>query len=610
MKKNNNDNLNEFLAKKTNGGAASGKQTPKPAADNVRKITLSDGKVVQLDELAIIDKKDGNKNGYILKTGKGFKQHFKRKPEAPKQLPSNYVCPEWIKKFTNYSDGLTEKQKEYKKRVVDSKTLRATSPNKYISKNPQGLHDYIFWTELYACKNGFLYYTLPLLLSITFLIINTLRFNFFVNAILSLVVLLDYIMLRRTIKSRSMRPALKTLLVILIILANVAVGIGVTYVPYIIERIRLEFAIQILAIIFGIYHFGKFYVDFAKMYSHDCNLDFGNTVKIKAGKPRSGKTSSGVQDVLILAKQKWKELQYDYWLWVSREKEIIKRGNPDELMQLYEIKKSYKFYTEKKCIPCLWSNIGIFDKKGRASHKVTLEHIKGLDPLPVYSVVFLDEIGAMLKAEDGLNRSGFENPRDISDMFRLGGHFLKWIVIGCEQDFNHIFIDCRRVVGVNELIEGQEWICRPTLLWNLFKFLKFLKSDSLDTKVKKNPKFANFMYRFEKFVRSIGFRQIRYSHVSNTQTKAKVSGASDESTMMTMGHVRTRICPANLAADYDDRAYKQKYPSYFDKEIKGALHKHKFIEAVDENTAAFVNTTAALSEKRNAQIEEIKKLYR
>ena len=50
------------------------------------------------------------------------------------------------------------------------------------------------------------------------------------------------------------------------------------------------------------------------------------------------------------------------------------------------------------------------------------------------------------------------------------------------------------------------------------------------------------------------------------------------------------------------------YPSYFDKEIKGELHKYAYIEAADKNTAAFVNTTAALLEKREAQKEEIKKI--
>lgn len=609
MKKNNNDNLNEFLAKKTNGGAASGEQTPKPAADNVRKITLSNGKVVQLDGLAVIDKKDGNKNGYIFKTGKGFKQHFKRKPEAPKQLPSNYVCPEWIKKFTNYSDGLTEKQREYKKRVVDSKTLRRITPNKIENKNPQGFSEYIFCAELWACKNGFFYYTAPLLLSIIMLIVNAFVYNFFANAACSLVVLLDYVIIKNTAKSTRLNVVKKVLLIFLIILINVGALIALYYlVPSFFELIKITFAIQILLIIFGVYHFGKFYVYFAIMYAHDCGLDFGNTVKIKAGKPRSGKTSSGVQDVLILAKLKWRELKYEYKIMISREKKIIKRGDPDELMHLHEVKISYEYYASHKCIPCLWSNIGVFDKYGRAAHKVTLDHIKGLERLPLYSVVLLDEIGAMLKADDGLNKSGVEKPLDVSDMFRLGGHFLKWVVIGCEQDFNHVYIDCRRVVGVNELIEGQEWICRPTLLYGIFKALKFMITDGMDRTVKKTPRLADFMVWFEKFVRSIGFRKVKYSYVSNTQTKAKTIGADDENRLVIMGSERVRICPANLVGNYDDRAYKQKYPSYFDKEIKGELHKHKYIEAADKNTAAFVNTTAALSEKRDAQREEIEKI--
>ena len=45
----------------------------------------------------------------------------------------------------------------------------------------------------------------------------------------------------------------------------------------------------------------------------------------------------------------------------------------------------------------------------------------GLERLPLYSVLLIDEIGALLKPEDGLNKSGFEKPLDVSDMFRLGG---------------------------------------------------------------------------------------------------------------------------------------------------------------------------------------------
>jgi hypothetical protein len=368
------------------------------------------------------------------------------------------------------------------------------------------------------------------------------------------------------------------------------------------------FALRMLFIVFAVYHFGKFYVLFAIMYAHDQKIDFGNTVQVKAGKPRCGKTSSAVHDGIILAKMKWNELQYDYWEYVSREDEIIKRGDVNELLELHEIKIAYNFYIMRPCIPCLWSNIGVFDKQGRAAHKVTIEHIKGIERLPVYSVVILDEIGAMLKADDGLNRKDVEKPLDISDMFRLGGHFVKWVVIGCEQDFHHIYIDCRRVVGFNQVIQGQEWTCKPVMALGLYNLLKFFILDGLDRVVKKNKKYALFMRRFKKFVYSIGFRRIKYGYATNTQTDAGIAATNSDSQLTTLSGVKNRLYPSNLAADYDDRAYKQMYASYFDKQIRGELHKRKYIEVTDVNTWCFVNETDALLEKKQAQKERIREV--
>ena len=183
-KKNNANGLSEFLNKRGNAVQASSETAPKTeSADKDRSIVLSSGKKVKLEDLPEIDKQKNNLCGYVLKTGKGYKQHYAWQPKKPKQLPSMFVRPSWITNFVNYSDGLTEKQKEYKKRVVDEAFLHRKTPKVVTSNNEQGLHSYVFWTELYACKNGFFYYTAPLVFSLMLLIINTFRFDFLVNAV-------------------------------------------------------------------------------------------------------------------------------------------------------------------------------------------------------------------------------------------------------------------------------------------------------------------------------------------------------------------------------------------------------------------------------------------
>lgn len=598
--------LKDLLNKKKVGqadaeGQASAYAENKKKYPPGRYIELSDGRIVKLEEtLPNYEKQGASEDVYRNKKGRS-------RVKRERQLPSTYVCPEWMRRALETNKPLNQRQERYRDNVVNRDDLSKSAPMETVSHNRQGWHRYILWTEMVACKNGFIYYTVPLLISVLFFILTISMHAFWVNALFSLIVLVDFLSLRYAIKKVT-KVNEKIFLLLLIIALNVGAYYLASQFPEFLAGLEARFAVRMLLIVFSMWHFGKFYIYFAICYAQDQNLDFGNTVQIKAGKPRCGKTSSAAHDSIILAKLKWQELQYDYWEYVSKEEEIIKSGDFEKLLELHEIKISYNFYIMRPCIPCLWSNIGIFDKQGRAAHKVTLEHVKGLERLPVYSVVVLDEIGAMLKADDGLNRSGVEKPLDVSDMFRLGGHFLKWVVIGCEQDFNHIFIDCRRVVGFNQVIQGQEWVCQPTLILGLYKFLKFLKFDGLDKKVVKSPKYAGFMRKYKKFVYSIGFRRIRYGYAENTQTDAGMVGAGSDSQLVRLDGVRNRLYPSCLAADYDDRAYKAMYPSYFDKEIRGELHKRKYIDVSDKNTANFVNKTDALIEKREAQSDRIKKV--
>lgn len=578
-----------------------------------RHIILADGTRVELDEIKKNDKQDENKQ-FKLVTGKcgqraiGYRSKTLDINRVENHL-STYVVPDWLREPTPEpeDDLLNERQKRYKSNVLTSEDLRKPTPKKIKSNNRQGLSRYIFMNELRACRNGLIYYSLPLVINVIFLIFNVFKYNFWANILFSVVALFDVLMIRLIFKSEK-SILLKVIFTILLIAFNVGLYFLGTLIPGLYDLIYIPYTLKLFLIVLCIYHFGKFYVGFGLTYAADCNLDFGNTVQINAGKPRCGKTSTAVQDAFVLAKLKWEQLQYDMWLWKSREKEIFRRNDKNELLEYEEIKLAYNFYIMRPCVPCLWSNIGIFDRNGRAAHVITLEHLKGIERLPVYSVVLLDEIGAMLKADDGVSKSGHEKPLDVSDMFRLGGHFVKWVVLGCEQDFNHIYIDCRRVVGFNRVIMGQEWVCRPVLLYNIFRFLKMLKADSLDKGIKGNPKYARFLKWLEKFVRSIGYRRIKYSYAQNTETGAGMLGASDEAKFELIGGVRVRWCASNLIALYDDRAYKQKYPSYFDKEIRGDLHKALHIDGLDKKTAQYVNSTTALTEKWQAVEEEVKKI--
>ena len=601
--------IGDFLKKPERAKEEQEPASEKELDSKKRYFTLADGTKLELDDIKPEDKIDYQKRFLPLATGKGFKQHYQY-VRREKQYPDVYRPePEYVTRAKAFDPnaGLNEKQIRYKKNVLDSATLREPLPNYVKSNNRQKLSRFIFWNELRACRNGFLYYTIPLIINVIFLIFNMFQYNFLANMLVSVVAYVDLLIMYGIIKS-DFAIFLKALFIALTLIATAGLIYLGTYIPGLYELIYLPYTIKLFLIGAGIYYFGKFYVYFSLCYTQDCNLDFGSTVQVNAGKPRSGKTSSGVHDVFVLAKLKWAQLQYDYKIWLGRSDKIKKRGNPSELLELEEIKLAYNFYIMRPCIPCLWSVIGIEDRWGRMSHKITIDHIKGVERLPIYSVVLIDEIGALLKPEDGLNRTGFEKPYDISDMFRLGGHYVKWVVIGCEQDFNHIYIDCRRVVGFNKVIYGQEWVCRPGLLYGIFKFFKLCVSEFIDKGMKKSPRLSKFMSGFEKFVRSIGFRRITYQYVGNTETGAKVQGASEENKFERLGRKKARYVPSILIAKYDDRAYKQKYPSYYDKEIRGELHTVLHIDGADENTNVFVNETATLLEKREAIKEEIKKI--
>ena len=500
--------------------------------------------------------------------------------------------------------ALNERQKRWRKNVVTSTSIREKTDDVVSSKNPLGSKRYVWFNAVAASKNGMLYYLAPMVLDVIFLIMNVAKYAFFENILVALVSLLAYKIVSAVIKNRERGAAVKSLVVGAVVAAYLG-GLYALYrfVPSFWQKLHFGFTLKLFFMVFCLSHFLTFYALFALSYAQDVAKATDNScvVECKAGDPGCGKTSQAVEDVFVMGLMKWRELQLDYWSWHSREKEILKRNDKNELLEYHEIKASYNYYIMRACIPCVWSNICLTDSKGRTCSKVTVDHIRGIERLPLYSVVLFDEIGAVLKCELSNSKKEYY---DVSDMFRLGRHLLKWAVGCCEQDFNNIYIDCRRVVGRNVIISYQEWVCKPTVALWLYDFLKVAVTDTLDKKVGRNALAAVLMAKLKKFVYSIGFRKQVFKYARNTETGSEKKAVKEKE--LKLSDAKVRYIPSKVICGYDDRAYRTNYASYYDKEIHGELFDRAGADMAYNRQ--FVGETSLLNEKRTATDADLRKV--
>lgn len=574
-------------------------------------------KSLVFEPISDVETEEGAKKGRIReqKSGDVAGPGFQLKNWSPPEQRRRKIPPEKLPVVWQPSNAsialqrrLTDEQVRWQNNVVDNDFLSQSTPNVVVSKNPLGLARYVFVACLIANKNGLLYYLIPLVLNVLLLFTNLWMAAFWENLVFSVGMLAFGISVFKTVKDKVFSKLKKLiLLTVSTLLYGLFLNLYKTQFPEYYARIYLPFSFKLTLIITGVYYFLRFYAIFSISYAQDLTADFGNVVQVYAGPPRVGKTSQMVQDGYVIALLKWRDLQNDFFFWHSREKEILSRNDKKELLEYHEIKLAYNFYIMRPCIPCLWSNIPVQDKKGSRCHEITINHLKGVDRLPIYSVVLVDEIGAVLKAELGVSK---DRPYDVSDMFRLGGHFLKWCVIGCEQDYNNVYIDCRRVVGQNKVFLVQEWVCRPLLLITLYKLLDFFLSETMDKKIKRKPRSAKLLNKLKKFIKSIGFRKKVYSIVGNTQTAemSNIKTVSGE-TITINSRRRVRYQPSSTVCVYDDRSYRECYPSYYDKSIKGRLHRFLTIDGLDfEYSRQYVSTTDRLESKRLAVDSSVESL--
>lgn len=96
-------------------------------------------------------------------------------------------------------------------------------------------------------------------------------------------------------------------------------------------------------------------------------------VGFSSGPPGTGKTSSKVYEARHKAKQLWGKLQEAYFFALRLNKEKLSQ---EQLSDYNAVVDSYDFYiNHPQNIPCLWSNIPIWDENGNMCFKLTKKHL-------------------------------------------------------------------------------------------------------------------------------------------------------------------------------------------------------------------------------------------
>ena len=326
-------------------------------------------------------------------------------------------------------------------------------------------------------------------------------------------------------------------------------------IPYTI--ILLWSAKYLLIFLFVLYQLLGFFIIKMRQQRHERRITLNNVVIVKIGAPGCGKSSSGLYEAVVMARQMWRDLAWRYYKLKSKK---VKPQDWDE------VKFSYEYFKKSNCVPCLLSNIPVM-VDGKYTTFVSKEHCEQKSRLPAHCVLFLDEVGAMLSVDTAKQRQGndedaAQNAVNVSDFFRLCRHFGNWRIICTEQDSENIYIDVRRVVSKNEYMLWQKWVLKPYLFLWLFLPLRALAIHFQWT----SRLFARPLIFLEKLCQSIGFRKYRFLTENNTQ---RLSG-------MQKGK-RTFYLPSLLNFKYDERTFRNFYKCK-DQKIKPTVFENLVLE--------------------------------
>lgn len=245
-----------------------------------------------------------------------------------------------------------------------------------------------------------------------------------------------------------------------------------------------------------------------------------NASQARGGAPGTGKSSTMYYDGILMAEMAWRQICYEYFLIKSNVFKTEKgRSQKWDERAIIECYKFYKSHTE--FIPCLYSKYTVYDKKGRRSQKLTLDHIQSKRKLLYRSVLLYDEIGqdlpAMLKFMDEQAKKDVDLKK-VSDFMRYLRHFGNFKIIFTEQDVANMYIGNRRVTDLNRLFVKQEAVLQPIFFLVLQYFFTwyFAKiQENLDKTKLLSISIGKFLKGYDNFVRNLGYRKYTYKDLGN-----------------------------------------------------------------------------------------------
>ena len=268
-----------------------------------------------------------------------------------------------------------------------------------------------------------------------------------------------------------------------------------------------------------------------------------------SGAPGTGKTLTAQYMTHEIAKANWDDLQFEYWLIASKLRDSKYVPSRDE----QEIIDAYNFYINNKGVPCWSSNVPALSKRYRRfAYIVDSSHLKQEERVPYRLASCYDEIGTIISLEMQYGKASNKGgATDIEDTFRFCRQFAVWRMIGCEQDYNNIFIGARRVASENRVYLDKKWVLKPRFLYWLYNKMRnhFVKKMRLSESIM----FSNFMRKFKKYINKCGYFKFRYKVMSNTET------SKGEVIIVDTGERDVLYIPRVNEVEYRTRVFREAY---------------------------------------------------
>jgi hypothetical protein len=267
------------------------------------------------------------------------------------------------------------------------------------------------------------------------------------------------------------------------------------------------------------------------------------------GPPGAGKTVMAGFKCNVIAGKLWKELELKYFLNLSLLDKYYREKNDKAILDFQELQASYNYFKRNRnTIKCLISNLPILKKsRGKEYYcsKLEIEHVKQIKRLPSYSCWLEDEVDL----EQGSNTSRNIEPV-IQATYKLPRHLGEWIIFLTAQNPNKLGDFIRGCVDHIIACQSQKWFLEPKLLIKIYdiKKAKFLKKCR---KYKFNEKEALKILKFNSYLRTIGFRKIKYKKLSNTELNTESDALR--------GKRGAYYIPAVPSFKYSDRAWRDTY---------------------------------------------------